>query len=280
MPHGEWLGWDGAVQVRRLHLIANNTRFQTLPAEAGVSNLGSHVLRGRPATAQRRLAVRLGHPRLLAETSVEMHRYRNTAYRAAKWIAMGLTKGYVRSSGKYTDKHGVKKKIPVYPVQGDARVVLREPRDREELVCAAVDVRQGQAERRSQRSLLDEVLRVGEPSLRPVSGSSSDGSAADVEASDSSVAESLPPEGFLLSGADSLLRPNTDRCSSDSCACKFALSACSALSSLSAWCSWLSRDPRSRCVAYNVSRLASTSRCMPSQLAPRDRSTPHWPRHS
>ena len=38
-PRDEWLGWHRAVQMRRLHLIANNTRFLILPAGADVPNL-------------------------------------------------------------------------------------------------------------------------------------------------------------------------------------------------------------------------------------------------
>ena len=54
-----------------------------------------------------------------------MRRYNGAVYLAANWIAVGATKGYARSNGKYTNKHGVKKKMLVYPLQADARELLR-----------------------------------------------------------------------------------------------------------------------------------------------------------
>ena len=43
-PCDQWLGWHKAVQFRRLHLCANNTRFLVLPDGQGVKNLASRVL--------------------------------------------------------------------------------------------------------------------------------------------------------------------------------------------------------------------------------------------
>ena len=59
-------------------------------------------------------------------------RYKGSVYLAANWIAVGVTKGYARSNGKYTNKHGVKKKMLVYPLQADARELLRDPQNRPE----------------------------------------------------------------------------------------------------------------------------------------------------
>ena len=137
-PRDEWLGWHRAVQMRRLHLIANNTRFLILPAGADVPNLGSCVLGANLQRLSADWQAAWGHPLLLAETFVEMRLYRGTVYRAANWIAVGLTQGYARSNGKYTDKHGVKKKMLVYPLQGDARALLRDPLLITRLVDAAL----------------------------------------------------------------------------------------------------------------------------------------------
>ena len=43
-PRDRWLRWHRSVQFRRLHLIANNTRFLILPVAAGVPNLASRTL--------------------------------------------------------------------------------------------------------------------------------------------------------------------------------------------------------------------------------------------
>ena len=43
-PRDQWLKWHWAVQFRRLHLCANNTRFLVLPEWQGVPDLASRVL--------------------------------------------------------------------------------------------------------------------------------------------------------------------------------------------------------------------------------------------
>ena len=116
-----WIGWLPAQQYRRLHLIANNTRFLILPG-AQVPNLASRVL----GLSLRRLsddwqALR-GHPALLAETFVDPSRYADTCYRAANWRSVGFTGGYARRPGPAPqwDYHGQPKEIFMYELTPDA----------------------------------------------------------------------------------------------------------------------------------------------------------------
>jgi len=124
-PRDRWIGWDAAVRERRLHLIANNTRFLILP---GVTrkNLASRVL-GRTL---RRLSAdwqtRYGHPLLLAETFVDPQRFAGTCYRAAGWIPLGQTRGYARCGPGYV-AHGQPKVIFVHPLHPEARRRLAAP---------------------------------------------------------------------------------------------------------------------------------------------------------
>ena len=156
-PRDEWIGWHKAVQMRRLHLCANNTRFLILGAAAGVQNLGSYVLGANLRRLSADWERNWGHPLLLAEAFVEMRRYKGSVYLAANWIPVGVTKGYARSNGKYTNKHGVKKKMLVYPLQAETRELLRHPQERAEWHCEAVRVQYSQAELASLRELLEEV---------------------------------------------------------------------------------------------------------------------------
>ena len=156
-PRDQWVGWHKAVQMRRLHLCANNTRFLILPAAAGVQNLGSYLLGANLRRLSADWEQSWGHPLLLAEAFVEMRRYKGSVYLAANWIAVGVTKGYARSNGKYTNKHGVRKKMLVYPLQAEARELLRDPQDRPEWHCAQVRVQYPQTELASLRELLEEV---------------------------------------------------------------------------------------------------------------------------
>lgn len=94
-PRDNWIGWDDATRVRRLPLLANNSRFLILPW-VRVPHLASHML-GRIA---RRLAAdwqaKYGHPLHLLETFVEHDRFQGTCYRAANWIRVGQTQGRTR----------------------------------------------------------------------------------------------------------------------------------------------------------------------------------------
>ena len=123
-PREQWLGWHKAVQFQRLHLIANNTRFVMLPEGTGVKNLASRLLGLNLRRLSADWQAHWGHPLELAETFVEPQKYRGTVYLASNWIKLGLSKGYARSNGKYTDKHGQRKVMLVYELQAGARAAV------------------------------------------------------------------------------------------------------------------------------------------------------------
>jgi len=124
-PRDAWIGWDAALKARRLHLVANNLRFLILPG-GQIPNLASKVL----ALTCRRLSAdwqrRYGHPLLLAETFVDPARFRGTCYRAAGWVALGLTRGFGRTRGGYV-AHGRPKMMFVRPLRPDAARRLAAP---------------------------------------------------------------------------------------------------------------------------------------------------------
>lgn len=120
-----WIGWDEATKVRRLHFVANNVRFLVLP-EARVPHLASAVL----ARSTRRLSgdfeARYGHPVLVAETFVDVERFRGTCYLAAGWTRLGLTRGMARRGRGY-ETHGRKKALFVLELEARAREMLAAP---------------------------------------------------------------------------------------------------------------------------------------------------------
>ena len=126
-PRDEWIGWLPEQQFRRLHLIANNSRFVILPEAQGTMNLASRVL----GHSVRRLSGDMrkvhGHPALIAETFVDPARFTGACYRAANWQALGRTKGFARNPGVPVtwSAHGQPKEIFVYPLVPDAREQLR-----------------------------------------------------------------------------------------------------------------------------------------------------------
>ena len=124
-PRDQWIGWDRALQWRRLHLIANNVRFLILPGWHQ-SNLASHLL----ALNLKRLSwdweLYYGHPVLLAETFVDSARFRGTCYRAAGWQVLGQTLGFAKRNRRYW-RHGQPKLVFVRPLVADARSRLVAP---------------------------------------------------------------------------------------------------------------------------------------------------------
>jgi len=120
-----FVGWDEKAKLQRLHLVANNARFLVLPW-ARVAHLASAVL----ARSLRRLSddweERYGHPILLAETFVDVARFRGTCYRAANWIYLGETRGMGRKNRGY-QAHGRKKALWVYPLHRHAKEILAAP---------------------------------------------------------------------------------------------------------------------------------------------------------
>ena len=118
----DWIGWDEALKWRRLHLVANNVRFLILPG-AHIKNLASKVL----SLNLRRLSAdwqeRYGHPILLAETFVDLSRFKATCYRAAGWTPLGETRGFARSGNGYSS-HGQPKMLFVRPLHPDTQRML------------------------------------------------------------------------------------------------------------------------------------------------------------
>jgi hypothetical protein len=134
-PRDRWIGWDSRLQYGRLKLIANNSRFLILP-DWHQPNLGSKVL----SLCQRRLGddwqQRFAHPLLLLETFVDPTRFQGTVYRAANWSCLGLTRGFRRISGGYSDSPQTPKHVFVRALHRQARQRLSQailnPRDHTE----------------------------------------------------------------------------------------------------------------------------------------------------
>ena len=149
-PRDRRLGWHASVQFRRLHLIANNTRFLVLPTASGIGNLASRALSRSLRRLSSDWAALHGHPLELAETFVDPSRFRGTCYDASNWVRVGRTKGFARHNGSHTDPHGSPKEMFVRPLRRDAR---RRLADRAEWTCRATPVRYAPAELRSLRDV-------------------------------------------------------------------------------------------------------------------------------
>lgn len=121
-PRDRWIGWAREQQWRRLRYIANNQRFLVLPGVT-VKNLASRALGLNTRRLSRDWEATFGHKVVLAETFIDHHRFLGTCYRAAGWEALGRTRGYGRSGGRYYH-HGHSKTVLVRELCRDARSLL------------------------------------------------------------------------------------------------------------------------------------------------------------
>jgi hypothetical protein len=119
-----WIGWNDPQRARNLQLIVNNSRFLILPW-VRVSGLASKILarcaRQLPADWQQRY----GYRPLLLETLVEAARFRGTCYRAANWIALGLTQGRGRMDRHHQAQGQTPKQVFLYPLCPEVQRRLR-----------------------------------------------------------------------------------------------------------------------------------------------------------
>ena len=121
-----WIGWDFRSQYGRLKLIANNSRFLILP-DWHRPNLGSRVLSLTERRAVADWPARFGHPLLLLETFVDPRRFYGGVYRAANWIALGLTQGYRRTRAGYSAETDAPKRVFVRPLCRHPQKQLTHP---------------------------------------------------------------------------------------------------------------------------------------------------------
>ena len=125
-PRDRWIRWRGKKMFKRLHLIANNTRFLVLGERGVFANLGSCMLSAMLRRLSDDWLQQYGHPLLVVESFVDPARFTGTMYAAANWSYVGNSKGYARCNGHYTDPHGQPKRLYVRELRPDARLILRE----------------------------------------------------------------------------------------------------------------------------------------------------------
>jgi hypothetical protein len=100
-PRDVWIGWDEQTRLSRLPHVVNNTRYLILPW-VRVPHLASHLLGRMTRRVSADWHARYGHPVHLAETFVDQERHQGTCYRAANWLALGLTTGRTRRDQQRT----------------------------------------------------------------------------------------------------------------------------------------------------------------------------------
>lgn len=121
-PRDHYVGWSDATRKAKLNLVVNNTRFLILPWN-GRPHLASQVLAANLRRLSRDWEEAYGHCVVLAETFVDISRFRGTCYRASNWINVGETKGWSKSGRTYR-WNGQPKSVWLYPLARDFKEQL------------------------------------------------------------------------------------------------------------------------------------------------------------
>ena len=159
-PRDRWIGWSKKVHFKRLHLIANNTRYVLFTAPGAVPNLATYAMSRMLRALRDDWRSKWGYEVVLAETFVDPSRFRGHLYEAGGWSYVGDSKGYARHNGRYTNQPKQRKKMYVRALRKDAR----------RLLCQADELPYpwqplGEVSRRSTdelRSLYEEFSRVAD----------------------------------------------------------------------------------------------------------------------
>jgi len=122
----QWIGWGYRHHYDRLNLVANNSRFLILPG-CHEQNLGSQILSRLCRRIQSDWLAHFGYPLLMLETFVDPARFHGAIYRASNWSLVGLTQGYRRTRGGYSERTDSHKLVFMRPLQRNARTLLSRP---------------------------------------------------------------------------------------------------------------------------------------------------------
>ena len=121
-PRDRYIGWGSDARKRMLPWVVNNQRFLLLPW-IRQPHLASRILGANLRRLSRDWQAKYAHSVLLAETFVDVARFRGTCYRASNWTHVGQTQGFTRLRGGFAANHRPKA-IFVYPLHRGARQEL------------------------------------------------------------------------------------------------------------------------------------------------------------
>lgn len=123
-PRDQFVGWDERARERNLPLVVGNRRFLVLPW-IRIPHLASRILGANLRRLCGDWQAAYGHPVLLAETFVDISRFKGTCYRAANWACLGQTLGETRTCRDGTRPRGCPKDVYVFPLGRNALRRLR-----------------------------------------------------------------------------------------------------------------------------------------------------------
>ena len=115
----EWIGWDAEQRRTLLHYVVGMSRFLIRPS-VDCRNLASKVQSMVLASLPEDFERQFGYRPWLVESFVDTKHYSGACYRAANWIAVGMTKGRGRQD-RFNRSTLSAKAIYLYPIERDFR---------------------------------------------------------------------------------------------------------------------------------------------------------------
>jgi Domain of unknown function (DUF4338)/DDE_Tnp_1-associated len=103
--------WSEKQRERRLHLLAQNSRFVILAERQQLPNLASRALSLCLARLSADWHKAYGHPIVLVESFVDRQLFRATAYKASGWQALGYSSGFKRVAEDFYQRHDRPKEL-------------------------------------------------------------------------------------------------------------------------------------------------------------------------
>ncbi len=119
------LEWSETQRQRRLHLVAQNSRFVILADRQRFPNLASRALQLCLQRLSDDWQKRYRHPIVLVESFVDRQLFRATAYKACGWQALGYSSGFKRVAEDFYQRHDRPKQLWVKPLDPRAWQWLR-----------------------------------------------------------------------------------------------------------------------------------------------------------
>lgn len=121
-----WIGWDPVTRANRLSLVVQLRRFMVVE-DARRPNLASRCM----GLALRRLAAEWqrahGYAPLLAESFSDPESHQGTVYKVTNWQPLGMTAGFARHRGDFYTDADKPKKLWVYELHRNGRILLGSP---------------------------------------------------------------------------------------------------------------------------------------------------------
>lgn len=119
--------WSEEQRERRLHFLAQNSRFVILADRQTFPNLASRALKLCLQRLSEDWLQQYRHPILLVESFVDRQLFRATAYKAAGWQALGYSAGFKRVAEDFYQRHDRPKELWVKELHPRAWQWLRAP---------------------------------------------------------------------------------------------------------------------------------------------------------